>query len=310
MVIYYILDGWERGAVYLLAKLLAYGGALAAALKYHSQAGSFLTEKLGISTIWSGVGGFVVVAAVTDIILSELARILTRKVPQKIWESPVNKFVGGSASVIIGLTWVALVLLVILALPMKGTIKQDIRRSFLGSKIVLLAERYGEGIISEVEQVTSQAVKFLTVKPESGESVKLDEYLTSCRFDIDEASEWKNLEQVNNARQEAGSGKLSVDKRLVAVARLHSRDMAERKYFSHYSPEGEDVTDRITKAQINYQIVGENLAFAANIISAHQGLMDSEGHKRNILETRFHRVGIGVVSGGNCGVLVTQVFAD
>ena len=46
------------------------------------------------------------------------------------------------------------------------------------------------------------------------------------------------------------------------------------------------------------------------LVMAHVGLMASPGHKENILETAFGRVGIGVIDGGSCGLMFTQEFAD
>lgn len=52
------------------------------------------------------------------------------------------------------------------------------------------------------------------------------------------------------------------------------------------------------------------MAYAPDTQTAHTGLMDSEGHKRNILEAEFGRVGIGVIDAGVQGMMFVQVFAD
>jgi uncharacterized protein YkwD len=86
--------------------------------------------------------------------------------------------------------------------------------------------------------------------------------------------------------------------------------MWERKYFSHISPEGEDVGDRLDRHNINYFYAGENLALAPTTQTAHNGLMNSEGHRRNILEPQFRSVGIGVIDNGVYGKIFVQVFTD
>lgn len=118
------------------------------------------------------------------------------------------------------------------------------------------------------------------------------------------------VDLVNNEREKAGVDKLRVDESMMVVARGHSKDMFERKYFSHYDPDGHDAAWRMQRANLDFQIVGENLAYAPDVETAHTGLMDSEGHRKNILDHQFHRVGIGVIDGGPSGKMLTQLFAD
>ncbi|KKR60955.1 MAG: hypothetical protein UT99_C0004G0001, partial [Candidatus Curtissbacteria bacterium GW2011_GWA2_40_31] len=89
-----------------------------------------------------------------------------------------------------------------------------------------------------------------------------------------------------------------------------SKDMFKRGYFSHYSPEGKDVGDRLEDSSINYSLAGENLALAPDVIRAHNGLMNSEGHRRNILDPAFSKIGIGAIDGGVYGKMFTQVFTN
>ncbi len=113
---------------------------------------------------------------------------------------------------------------------------------------------------------------------------------------------------VNIARRDAGVSTLEWNERLAEVAAAYGRDMAERGYFGHISPEGESVGDRVQAAGVPSRIVGENLALAADAIQVHEGLMDSPSHRENILRPQFRRVGIGVVDGPT-GLMVVQVFS-
>ena len=97
---------------------------------------------------------------------------------------------------------------------------------------------------------------------------------------------------------------------MAKVGRNHSRDMFSRGYFSHYSPEGKDVGDRLDEAGIDYSAAGENLALAPTVSRANSGLINSLGHKRNILDPSFSKIGIGVVDGGVYGKMFTQVFTN
>ena len=61
---------------------------------------------------------------------------------------------------------------------------------------------------------------------------------------------------------------------------------------------------------VTYQAAGENLALAPTVQVAHEGLMNSPGHRANLLNARFRRVGIGVADGGMHGKMFTQNFTD
>jgi len=134
---------------------------------------------------------------------------------------------------------------------------------------------------------------------------------------IDPAAEARVLELLNQARVEAGLDPLLPDDPLADVGRAHARDMYVRGYFAHDTPEcavGPDVPgctdpfDRIRRAGISYLVAGENLALAPTAETAHRGLLDSPGHRANILNPDYRRVGIGVVA-GPLGLMVTQEFA-
>jgi uncharacterized protein YkwD len=68
------------------------------------------------------------------------------------------------------------------------------------------------------------------------------------------------------------------------------------------------VGDRLNTAGIPFSIAGENLALAASSGEVHQGLMESPGHRANILSDAYRRVGIGVVV-GPLGLMTVQVFS-
>lgn len=113
------------------------------------------------------------------------------------------------------------------------------------------------------------------------------------------AEEQQMLDLVNKERAAAGKGLLKADSSLVKLARLKASDMVEYRYFDHNSPTYGSPFDMMKKFGISYSFAGENLAKAPSVASAHKALMESPGHRANILNGNFDRVGIGiVVSGG------------
>ncbi|MBI5481926.1 MAG: CAP domain-containing protein [Deltaproteobacteria bacterium] len=84
---------------------------------------------------------------------------------------------------------------------------------------------------------------------------------------------------------------------LAALARAHSRDMAQHDYVGHVSPRMGDAAQRVRRARIEAGFLLENVARAYSAGEAHRGLMASPAHRRNLLSARVTLVGIGVVLG-------------
>ncbi len=93
-------------------------------------------------------------------------------------------------------------------------------------------------------------------------------------------------------------------------ARNHATDMWEQEYFGHVSPQGQDVGDRLDGEDVDFRLAGENLALAPTLETAHKGLMNSQGHRENILDADYEQMGIGVVDNGVYGKMFVQVFSD
>jgi uncharacterized protein YkwD len=86
--------------------------------------------------------------------------------------------------------------------------------------------------------------------------------------------------------------------------------MFTRGYFSHNTPDGINPFQRMKKVGITYLSAGENLAHSYSLDSAHTGLMNSPGHRDNILNTHFGKIGISVLSSDTKGLMVVQEFSN
>jgi uncharacterized protein YkwD len=95
-------------------------------------------------------------------------------------------------------------------------------------------------------------------------------------------------------RARDGCPALAWDHAVADVAAAHSRDMAERGYFSHVSPEGRDPFHRLQAAGIAFVAAAENIAYGRD---TGDGLFEqwlaSPGHRGNMLDCRFTRHGVG-----------------
>lgn len=115
---------------------------------------------------------------------------------------------------------------------------------------------------------------------------------------------------VNQERQAAGLPALIIDQGLTASARAHSADMAKNNYFSHTSPTYGSFSQRLKASGISYMSGGENIARYNNVSKAHAGLMNSEGHRANIMNSNYTHIGIGIVWDEDMNAYcITQWFA-
>jgi uncharacterized protein YkwD len=115
---------------------------------------------------------------------------------------------------------------------------------------------------------------------------------------------------INKARAEAHLPALAYDERLSETAREHSEDMFENKYFAHDSPTVGSLAERMAKAGIKAKKFCENIADNQDLLTAHQELMDSPGHRKDILDPDLTRVGVGIIRAENGQLLVTEDFME
>lgn len=125
--------------------------------------------------------------------------------------------------------------------------------------------------------------------------------------------EWKMLRLVNKDRKPYRLRKLRMQDDLRDVARKHSRDMARKDYFEHENILGQTPFERLEKARVTDIQSGENLAKIRGhknpVVRAEIGLMNSPGHRANILNENYNTVGIGIVKSIDKSYYFTQNFA-
>jgi uncharacterized protein YkwD len=132
------------------------------------------------------------------------------------------------------------------------------------------------------------------------------------------------LQLVNASRAEVGLAPLAFDAELVAAARGHSVWMDQAEIFSHTGAGGSGPGDRIAAAGYDDAGWAENVAYTswwdptgtvlmdqATVDQLHRQLMDSPGHRANILSADMREIGIGLHQGvinGMPAAFVTEVF--
>lgn len=125
-------------------------------------------------------------------------------------------------------------------------------------------------------------------------------------------AEARLLELVNRDRRRAGVQPLAPQPALAAMARAHSVDMRDNRFFAHVSPSTGRLVERATAAGVRYRRLAENIALNRDVDEAQEALLRSPGHRMNILGPDFTHVGFGVAfdvdARGNRRVYVTQAF--
>lgn len=110
---------------------------------------------------------------------------------------------------------------------------------------------------------------------------------------------------LNEQRAAAGLTPLSLDPALGQMASGYAGELVAGAFFSHVSPSGETLQDRLAAVDYRFTVAGENLAWGTSgVASAGQivgSWMQSEGHRANILEPDYRQIGIGVAAGTPTG---------
>ncbi|MFC0560516.1 CAP domain-containing protein [Halalkalibacter alkalisediminis] len=112
---------------------------------------------------------------------------------------------------------------------------------------------------------------------------------------LQEGFEFQLFDLTNATRRNYDLPLLTWDDHVKETARRHSLDMAENRYFSHTNLRGQSPFERMAEDNIEFTTAGENLAYGQiSSIFAHEGLMNSLGHRENILQENFRNLGVGV----------------
>ncbi|MBI2601370.1 CvpA family protein [Candidatus Daviesbacteria bacterium] len=293
----------------LILELLDFASFLLAfflSFSYYNLIGKFFETQVNVPHGLSLVLGFMSVWFISETVFFILVRLILPKIPRL--KIPYEGFIAIIPALLRGVIFISLALVLLATFPIQPTIKKSIQNSQIGPLLLKNTYQLEQPVKNVFGGVSEETLTFLTIKPRTDERVDLG--FQTNEITVEPATEQAMANFVNRERVSRGLKELAFDPALQAVARSHSADMFKRGYFSHYSPEGQTVADRAISTNTDFNVIGENLAYAPNLDLAHRGLMDSPGHRANILSEDFGRIGIGIYDGGVYGRMFTQVFAD
>ena len=185
--------------------------------------------------------------------------------------------------------------LVLISVPASAATVHTVAK---GDTMWKIASKYQVGT-SEVISVNSHIKNPDLIYP--GDKISIP------KSDLSVESEEKEVVRlVNKIRVENGLSELSQDWQLSRIARFKSQDMKDKNYFSHESPTYGSPFEMMKSFGITYRYAAENIAkgqtSAQNVVNA---WMNSSGHRKNILNPYFTKIGVGYVKSGNYW---TQMF--
>ena len=307
VLFWFFQEGIGKGFITGIVDLLALFTSFLIALKTYWLFSLLLVGNFSLPKGIADAVGFLLAGIIGEVIFTTVANFIIQRLPEGLFTSRLGKTLGFIPSLLNGLLLVAFFLTVLLALPVNPALKSTIISAKIGSPIVLKTQGFERTLNNVFGQAINDTLNFLTVNKDDE---NIDLRFTAKEFTIDNVSEEQMLSLINQERKKINLPPLFSDSELQTLAREHAQDMLTRGYFSHNTPEGLTPFDRMKNKNINYQAAGGNLAFAPNVEIAHLGLMNSPGHRKNILNQDFGKVGIGILDGGVYGKMFVQEFTN
>jgi len=299
-------SGYKRGFIIGALELLSWLGSLAAAFYFYPYVAVLFQKTIPSLGVWILPLSFLLVLIAIRLLFASIISFVLRRAHKDAHGSTANKALGIVPGIINGCIYAIIISALLLVLPLSDSLSASARDSRIANELGNQVAWLDEKLAPVFDEAVKRSMTKMTI--ESNQSVNLNFTVNNAkpRPDLEE----KMLALVNEERAKEGLHPLVADTALRTVARAHSQDMFARGYFAHISPEGISPADRVRAAGIKYLITGENLALGPTLRICHNGLMNSPGHRANILHQSYGRVGIGILDGGLRGLMVSQEFRN
>lgn len=303
------LSGWigfKKGFINLLFLLIRWTVPFVFALFIYSDFAPLLSTNFIIKDQWQFPLSFFLLFLIGFLILSLSIFVIKKVFLPSVHKGYINRFAGIIPGIILGLLAASLIVK-ISAFSIWQEASTEVRQGIITNPLNNSASWVSNKINNVFSIPAQQKVSGVF---EEGHSLNLSEEFKSDKFFSRPDLELQLLQLVNKERSANGLVNVVVDKALQNAALKHAEDMFTRGYFSHETPEGIDPFERMKKLHIRFKTAGENLAHSNTLLSAHSGLMNSPGHRANILNAHFSRLGIAILDGDDKGLMIVEEFRD
>lgn len=187
------------------------------------------------------------------------------------------------------------------------------RLSFIAAAAVMCAGNiYAQTAERPVARLVSTNIE--SARPGRTSEVKNVAVSSSTLSSVEEANsiERRAFEQTNLVRKQNGLEPFVWDSALWRLARTHSENMSRQNFFSHSTPDGMQLKERVRAAGVRYQVIAENIAFNMGYDDpgafAVERWMVSPKHRANILYAGFTTMAVGTFVAADGSVFLTQMF--
>ncbi|MCK5412990.1 MAG: CvpA family protein [Candidatus Pacebacteria bacterium] len=315
IIIFYLLthfaDGAKRGLYSIIVNMVSFVVALIISYFTYSYTAHIFISLFGLENVYANIIGFFLNMFVIKFIILVMSR---RKLPDSLFvfnKCFKRRVTCGFTSLLYSSIVVFLLLSITLSFSLPFIFRNQVASSSFGKVVVVDPVRINKGlenIFGDVLSTTMSKFDFMTVGDGKSETIYLG--YTTSDVKVDEKDEADMLKLINQERESRNLLPLIEDEQAKQTARKHGIDMFQKGYFSHVNLENQIPSYRMKQGGVEFNFSGENLALSKDLPSAHNGLMNSTGHRKNILQPLYHRVGIGVIDGGEYGKIFVQNFAD
>lgn len=308
-----LMDGMRKRSWDLLLNLLSVLAALVLAFLTFRFTSQLLESSFQIANAYANVAGFFLNMALFRFLFTALFGTMLEKTGLNLDVESLflRRLMGALFSLVYGICTVFVMFSIFTSLALPGIMAAQLEKSEVGNFIKsdpLKINNKFEEVFGGLFKTAAGDFGFMTTK--TGSEEKVDLGFKTLDVTEDAAAEKEMLALVNKERTSRGLKSLVMDETARTAARNYGKYLFKNGIFSHTDLEGKGPADRLKNYDISFMAAGENLAYAPGLEEAHRGLMESKGHRENILHPFFGRVGIGVIDSGLHGKIFVQEFLD
>ena len=303
--------GYRRGGALIALEIASLALATALAFWLYREPGAWLRAHWGVTTGLANLSSLVALWLVGEVAAALVIRWLILPRLPKAWLH-LSRVARGSgaglnAAKVIGL--VGLLVAVAQAVPLSTPGRAVIAPSATALAIAPVARWWRPVAASGLSRDVADSLATATVPDGPGDH-KLVQLGFTAVGRVDAAAEADLLSRLNAERTSRHLPALTLNRQARLVGRAYAAQMLAGGYFGHIEPSGRTPFDRLRAGGVAFGAAGENLALAPTVAAAHTGLMNSAGHRANILAPGYRQVGIGIIDAGPNGFMVAQEFTD
>lgn len=311
MLVQAAISGHKRGLIHLILELICLLAATVTAFFTYQAFGAGIRNWVPLSTSLTNTIAFALLWIFSETVYTLVMwNFILVRIKQQFLLQEVNEFGGAILGVAKTAVILIIALLLFVGLPLQATVKRAVIDAYIPNALLTGTGLWQAWISSSLGRDIGDTLNFYTVPANADSEVVTELGFSTTDVKVSASSEEALLGLINHERAGKHLPLLTMNEKARLVARNYAVKMLAGGYFSHVDLQGNTPYIRLREGGVVFDAAGENLASAPTVQLAHQGLMNSKGHRDNILSPYFRTVGLGVVDAGVYGVMVVEDFTD